>query len=189
MAKLMPKYDPEQAKKLLDEAGWKPGPDGIRVKDGKRLEFVVRVSNDTQASIMVLVQEMFRKIGAKAVIHQTEVAAWKKDMRDKNHGMRASDGSHSTADFAYFFICKSIPYPNHIYWCDEKTDKFFETSQRTTDNSKRIKAFQEFEQDFIKRAIAIPLPHTMWIIGKSKVVKDLSLHPIHSIYKLMDAHK
>lgn len=27
-------YDPAQAKKLLDEAGWKPGPD-IRVKDGK----------------------------------------------------------------------------------------------------------------------------------------------------------
>ena len=27
-------YDPEAAKKLLDEAGWKPGPDGIRQKDG-----------------------------------------------------------------------------------------------------------------------------------------------------------
>lgn len=32
------KYDPEQAARLLDEAGWRPGPDGIRVKDGKRLE-------------------------------------------------------------------------------------------------------------------------------------------------------
>ncbi|MBB2940930.1 peptide/nickel transport system substrate-binding protein [Actinoplanes lutulentus] len=32
------KYDPDQAKKLLDDAGWKPGTDGIRAKDGKRLE-------------------------------------------------------------------------------------------------------------------------------------------------------
>ncbi len=30
-------YDLAKAKALLDEAGWKPGADGIRVKDGKRL--------------------------------------------------------------------------------------------------------------------------------------------------------
>ncbi|WP_052720044.1 ABC transporter substrate-binding protein [Actinoplanes rectilineatus] len=32
------RYDPDQAKALLDQAGWVPGTDGIRVKDGKRLE-------------------------------------------------------------------------------------------------------------------------------------------------------
>ncbi len=32
------KYDPEDAKKLLDEAGWKMGDDEIRVKDSQRLE-------------------------------------------------------------------------------------------------------------------------------------------------------
>ncbi|MBL7253153.1 ABC transporter substrate-binding protein [Paractinoplanes lichenicola] len=31
------KYDPDAARKLLDDAGWAPGPDGIRVKDGKKL--------------------------------------------------------------------------------------------------------------------------------------------------------
>ena len=31
------KEDIERAKQLLDEAGWKPGADGIREKDGKRL--------------------------------------------------------------------------------------------------------------------------------------------------------
>ena len=30
-------YDPTRAKALLAEAGWKPGPDGVLVKDGKRL--------------------------------------------------------------------------------------------------------------------------------------------------------
>ena len=29
-------YDPARAKKLLDEAGWKAGADGIRAKDGQR---------------------------------------------------------------------------------------------------------------------------------------------------------
>jgi peptide/nickel transport system substrate-binding protein len=32
-------YDPAAARRLLDEAGWKVGPDGIRARDGKRLDF------------------------------------------------------------------------------------------------------------------------------------------------------
>ncbi|MFB9661277.1 ABC transporter substrate-binding protein [Glycomyces mayteni] len=32
------RYDPDEANRLLDEAGWTPGGDGIRTKDGERLE-------------------------------------------------------------------------------------------------------------------------------------------------------
>lgn len=39
-ASAIPTTDVEAAKKLLDEAGWKPGADGIREKDGKKLELV-----------------------------------------------------------------------------------------------------------------------------------------------------
>ncbi|WP_433528200.1 ABC transporter substrate-binding protein [Micromonospora sp. CA-263727] len=31
------RYDPDEAARLLDAAGWAPGPDGIRVKDGRKL--------------------------------------------------------------------------------------------------------------------------------------------------------
>jgi len=34
-------YNQDQAKKILDDAGWKAGSDGIRTKDGKRLELVL----------------------------------------------------------------------------------------------------------------------------------------------------
>ncbi len=33
--------DVNRAKQLLDDAGWKAGPDGVRVKDGKRLSFTI----------------------------------------------------------------------------------------------------------------------------------------------------
>ncbi|MFE7225094.1 ABC transporter substrate-binding protein [Nocardioides sp. NPDC057577] len=40
------RYDPDEAAKLLDDAGWKPGPDGIRVKGDKLLTVkVVGISN------------------------------------------------------------------------------------------------------------------------------------------------
>lgn len=34
-------HDPDEARRLLDEAGWVPGPDGVRVRDGQRAEFTV----------------------------------------------------------------------------------------------------------------------------------------------------
>ncbi len=38
-------YAPERARALLDAAGWHPGPDGIRAKDGRRLQFTIEVSS------------------------------------------------------------------------------------------------------------------------------------------------
>lgn len=34
-------HDPDAARTILDQAGWVPGPDGIRVKDGQRAEFAL----------------------------------------------------------------------------------------------------------------------------------------------------
>ena len=39
------KFDPARAESLLEEAGWRKGPDGVRVKEGRRLEFTLLVSN------------------------------------------------------------------------------------------------------------------------------------------------
>ena len=40
-------HDPEAAKKLLDDAGWKEGSDGIRVKNGQRLTFAFTLPSGT----------------------------------------------------------------------------------------------------------------------------------------------
>ena len=37
-------FDVGKANQLLDEAGWKRGPDGVRSKDGKRLRLVFQTS-------------------------------------------------------------------------------------------------------------------------------------------------
>ena len=59
------KYDPNAARALLDQAGWKPGADGIRVKNGQRLE----VEISTVAGVIprqnaeVLIQQQLRAVG------------------------------------------------------------------------------------------------------------------------------
>ncbi len=63
-------YDPEQAKQILDELGWAPGDDGIRVKDGQRLSFTngVTSGNQLRENVQLLVQDNFKQVGAEMVI-------------------------------------------------------------------------------------------------------------------------
>jgi peptide/nickel transport system substrate-binding protein len=61
-------YDVAKAKAILDADGWKVGPDGIRVKNGQRLEFTMSTqteSNNGKANEMVLQRE-WREVGAQA---------------------------------------------------------------------------------------------------------------------------
>lgn len=70
-------YDPEKAKKLLDEAGWVPGPDGIRIAksakyapDGTRLrlKFATTSGNKLREDSQVIWSENMKAIGVEFFI-------------------------------------------------------------------------------------------------------------------------
>ena len=72
-------YDSEKAKEILKKLGWKPGPDGILVKDGVRFEFNMmtpygRYPMDKQ--ITEAVQANLRAIGIDAKLDVVEGAAF-----------------------------------------------------------------------------------------------------------------
>ena len=61
-------YDPERAKKLLEDAGWKAGPDGIRAKGGFRLSFEYGiVINSVRQRMQTLVVADLKAVGIDAV--------------------------------------------------------------------------------------------------------------------------
>ena len=61
-------YDPTAARRLLDEAGWVRGADGIRVKNGERLSFEYATTrNATRQAIQALVQADLKAVGIEAV--------------------------------------------------------------------------------------------------------------------------
>jgi peptide/nickel transport system substrate-binding protein len=80
-------YDPEKAKQLLDQAGWKPGGDGIRAKGGVKLQFDLAVRSEspenTQAAKQVA--EMAKAVGIRfkvdvmSVDKLTEITTQKRD--------------------------------------------------------------------------------------------------------------
>ncbi len=64
-------YDPARARALLDEAGWKPGPDGIRRNDkGDRLsfEFATTSGNRVRELTQQVMQNQWKAIGLEVLI-------------------------------------------------------------------------------------------------------------------------
>ncbi len=60
-------YDPEGAKKLLDQTGWTVGSDGVRAKNGTRLEFTTLYSQGvaTYNQMLPYMQQAWKAVGAK----------------------------------------------------------------------------------------------------------------------------
>lgn len=63
----LPPYDVARANALLDSAGWRTTPSGVRQKDGRALEFGLLVPQSSRARMgyAVLIQQQLRDVGAK----------------------------------------------------------------------------------------------------------------------------
>lgn len=71
-------FDTAKARALLDSAGWTLGADGVRAKNGRRLEFGLSTPNSsaTRHQYAVLLQEAFRRVGASVKLDETDFAAY-----------------------------------------------------------------------------------------------------------------
>jgi peptide/nickel transport system substrate-binding protein len=60
-------YDLQAAKSLLDSAGWHPGPDGVRVKNGQRLAVLLVYGTGSQIirNIVAEIQQMYKPLGVE----------------------------------------------------------------------------------------------------------------------------
>lgn len=69
----LPAHDPARAAALLDEAGWVKGPDGVRAKDGKKLELTflyLTEHGDQGKSAAELIKQKWDELGAPTKLSQ-----------------------------------------------------------------------------------------------------------------------
>ncbi len=68
-------YNPEISKKLLAEAGWQPGNDGLLYNQGNKFEFTIITNqgNKEREEIATIIQQQLSKIGIKVEIR---ILAW-----------------------------------------------------------------------------------------------------------------
>lgn len=92
-------YDIDEAARLLDEAGWTKGSDGIRVKDGQKLALDLLYNSDsvTEKTISEYLQSEYLKLGISLNIHGEEEQSYRDNMKAGNFDM-------------VFNICWGMPY-------------------------------------------------------------------------------
>lgn len=63
-------YSPRKARKLLDEAGWKPGKDGFRYKNGEKLkfQFMTTAGDKSRELVQTYLQDQWKKVGIEISI-------------------------------------------------------------------------------------------------------------------------
>ncbi|MCA1954817.1 MAG: peptide ABC transporter substrate-binding protein [Anaerolinea sp.] len=104
-------YDVEKAKALLEEAGWKPGADGIREKDGKRMSLKITTTsgNKLREQTEQVLVEMLREVGIELVIENVPsdvlFAGW------GSNGMR----KHGAFDILLYTTGPGIDPDSHLY--------------------------------------------------------------------------
>lgn len=92
-------YDTDTAASMLDEAGWTLGSDGIRAKDGQKLELDLLYNSDsvTEKTISEYLQSEYLKLGISLQIHGEEEQSYRDNMKAGNFDM-------------VFNICWGMPY-------------------------------------------------------------------------------
>ena len=91
-------YDVEEATKMLEEAGWTLAGDGVREKDGQKMELELLYNSDsvTEKAIAEYLQSEYQKLGVSLNIHGEEEQSYRDSMKAGNFDM--------------VFICWGTPY-------------------------------------------------------------------------------
>lgn len=157
-------YDPGGARKRLDAAGWVPGPDGIRAKDGRRAEaLLVHVSgNPADAVLANLIASYERAVGIDVTIKSFVAAQL---FAPASAGGPIFGGDYTFAIMGYFdgddpdvgdqFSCAAVPPHgyNKTRICDPELDALFAAGVATFDVARRKAVYAR-----VQRRLAELLP-------------------------------
>ena len=158
--KLVPTYpyDVAKAKALLDAAGYKPGADGIRAKNGQRLSFNIMVqagrSTDEDAE-QVLIASL-KAIGVELKPDNKSGVAFR-DARYKGGYDIFYSGWITAADPTYSVFFGSKGVNNGQGYSNPKVDALLETAEGTLDPLARGKALRDFQTVLMQDLPTIPV--------------------------------
>jgi peptide/nickel transport system substrate-binding protein len=157
-------YDPEKAKQLLEEAGWKPGPDGIRQKDGTRLR--LKITTTTGNKLREMVQQVLlaqmKAVGIEFYIENVPSSvlfgSWSNDA-DRKKGRydilmyTTGPGIDPHQQYEGYFHSKNIPTEanggsgyNYTRHRDAELDKWLDLAGKAPSMEKRAEAYRKAQE-------------------------------------------
>jgi len=158
-------YNPEKARELLAEAGWKnKNSDGILVKDGKPFKFtlITNSGNDTRRDVGVLVQRQLHEIGIDVTLELYEWSVFLKDFINAKHFDACILGWSLSVDPDAYEIWHSSQIEkgfNFVSYRNPEVDRLWEEGRREYDIEKRKKIYWK-----IHELIAEDQPYTFLFV-------------------------
>ncbi|MEV6772482.1 ABC transporter substrate-binding protein [Nocardia sp. NPDC051030] len=168
------KFDQNAAKQILDKAGWTPGADGIRVKDGQRLSASVMYASvfAGNQAILELTQQQLRAVGIELKLDPVSVPDWTtrqnaKDFEFNYYNSTRADGDILRTTFGVDQRNLNGRGPN------EKLDALLTAELSTTDSAERARIIGEAQGAVLDEGLWIPTVELSQAIGIAKSTSDV----------------
>lgn len=171
-------YDLEQAKVLLDEAGWvDTNGNGIRDRNGVEMEVLFQsainpVRQDTQDIVSTSLEALGMDVEIARIRVDDFFSADPEQTNSLNHFFADlqiySTGNESPDPATYmgWWTCDKIAAaanqwqePNNARYCNLEYDRLWQAAQTELDPAKRVELFQQMNQLLVEDVAVIPVVH------------------------------
>jgi peptide/nickel transport system substrate-binding protein len=191
-------FNPDTSRQLLESIGWTMGGDGYREKDGQRLTFrnSTIVGSTTRENIQLLLQQMFKDIGAEMIIDNARDAdlfgTWAQggrwshgdyDMGLWSHGLRVPDPEVSNRYLCSEIASEENPAGSQWYhYCNPEVDELLHEQASTFDPEKRTEIIFQIQEILNEDAYWIYLHSANQIYSAPAALQNFTLHPFQNFY-------
>ncbi|MFK0004822.1 ABC transporter substrate-binding protein [Paenarthrobacter sp. NPDC090522] len=165
-------HDPDGAKKLLDDAGWKPGADGIREKNGEKLSFKVTYWQSPK-EVLELIQQQLKEIGVDLQLKFTTIADVTAAQADKTYDFSYGNLTRSDPDVLRTVFASNTARGGSNLRDKLPVDDTLGEQAAALDKDARQKLVDQAQEALIKDAHSIPLYELSTTISASGKVHDL----------------
>ncbi|MCU0486132.1 MAG: peptide ABC transporter substrate-binding protein [Anaerolineales bacterium] len=166
-------YDPDHARAVLDEAGWVPGEDGIRVKEGVRasLRFQTIAGDVARELYQQLIQQNMRDIGIELNIENvpsnTLFGGYSEggliQVGDFDIVMSRDGYFLDPLEWVSYFTTSWIPNEEspdgwtYALWSNPEFDRLADEAAATIDLDARQALYNQIDEMFRENRLALPL--------------------------------
>ncbi|MFF3224462.1 ABC transporter substrate-binding protein [Nocardia suismassiliense] len=167
-------YDPGKARGILDQAGWLPGGDGIRVKNGERLSFSVLFSQvfAGNQAIIELVQQQLRQVGVELKLDL--VSGAESTARQNAKDFDSSYGNTTRADGDILRTSFGLDGRNlNVRGPIPALDDALNGQLSTVDTNVRNGLIHTAQQQVLDAGLLIPTVELSQAIGAGSTAQDL----------------
>ncbi|WP_371367670.1 Oligopeptide-binding protein AppA [Sporomusa rhizae] len=141
-------YNLEKAARMLDEAGWIKGADGIREKDGRKfiIHFTASSPNPVNDALIPVAKQNYEQLGIQFVPEQMEFnGVVRKQKSGEAEMFFMAWGLNTDPDSTTIF--KTRGTQNYLHYSNAKVDALLEKGLATTNLAERKQVYQELYKE------------------------------------------